>query len=714
MIFFSGNFRATDNTQGPAPRPARKQKGISMKSKLLCTAFLALSAAIWAGPGIAEEFTQTQEKTLETVTVTANKTNADKQELPGAVSAFDGYTLEDMGIDNLTDVVINTPNINFNRPDCHTVQYTFRGIGGTKNMNRVFYVNLDDVAVPYAATDTLLDVERIEILRGGQGALYGANTHTGLINVITRDAEFAPTSAEARFSVEKFNTFRFETTVGGAAGEDVAYRITAAYHTTDGYFENAGLDRDDTNDNDQFTGRAKFVFAPGSDNRFTLSIYGDQFDSAFDSYGQVGQPVSWDTWNGELGENFGDIISPTLKWEHTLNGGGKLTSITNYTRTTYGYTQDWDLTNYDVMTGMYDETFNLVSQEVKVSGGDKASLQWLAGVFGRYQTMDNQCSGKYGTAMGAMAGAYDTEDSTVDTVNLAGFGQVVYRPVSRLELTGALRLDYEKIDLEWANQSTTGNTVTSFTADKDWTAASPSVSAAWILSGEQRIYATVARGFKAGDYNYVMPYADIALTDPVDPEYTMTYEVGYKSRHFNNRLELNADLFYVDWTDMQVDIQMPASTYYKKLNAAEAHTSGLEIEARLRPMAGWTIFGGVGYMFEYEFDEFSDGDLSYAGNKLPFTNAYTVNLGTIMHLTSGFFAGMDASYRGPYYLVEDNSSRQSSYVMLNAKAGYATDHWEVSLYGRNLLDELYAISDFSGALMAAEPLTVGIMVKFNL
>ncbi len=72
------------------------------------------------------------------------------------------------------------------------------------------------------------------------------------------------------------------------------------------------------------------------------------------------------------------------------------------------------------------------------------------------------------------------------------------------------------------------------------------------------------------------------------------------------------------------------------------------------------------------------------------------------------------SYRGPYYLVEDNSGRQSSYIMLNAKAGYTTEYWEVSVYGRNLLDECYAVSSFSGALMAAEPLTAGVMVKFRL
>jgi len=686
-----------------------------MTFRLLYIALFVLFVALCAGPGHAQGAAGTGETTLEAITVTANKTRADKQTLPAAVSAFDGYTLEDMGLDNLNDVVANTPNINFNRSDSHTTQYVFRGIGGTKNMNRMFYVNVDDVAVPYAATDTLLDVARIEILRGGQGALYGANTHTGLINVITRDPGFGPAGAYARFSVEKFSTFRFETAAGGAAGETMAYRVAAAVNTTGGYFNNKSNGRDNTNDSDQFTGRAKFLFLPNNSNRFTLGVYLDQYDAAFDAYGPAGKPVSWDTFNGEPGENTGDIISPTLKWEHELGQGKTLTAITNYTRSTYGFVHDWDFSAYDMMMGVYDETFNVFSQEFKVSGGSKDSFQWLAGVFGRYQTKDNQSMAKFGAATGPMAGAYDRQDSTLDTRNLAGYGQVVYRALPGLELTGALRLDYEKKELAWSNATTSGSPVTSFTADKDWMAFSPSVSAAWILTGRQRIYATVARGFKAGDYNYVMPYAAVAQSDPVDPEYTMTYEMGYKSCHLNNRLEFNAALFYVDWTDMQVDIQIPGTSFYEKLNAAEAHSSGLEIEARFKPLEGWTVFGGLGYMFAYEFDAFKDGVKNYTGKKLPFTNDYTVNLGSTLYTGMGFFMGVDAAWRGDYYLVEDNSGRQDGYIMLNAKAGYAADHWEVSVYGRNLLDECYAVSSFnSGALMAAEPLTVGIAVKINL
>ena len=122
-------------------------------------------------------------------------------------------------------------------------------------------------------------------------------------------------------------------------------------------------------------------------------------------------------------------------------------------------------------------------------------------------------------------------------------------------------------------------------------------------------------------------------------------------------------------------------------------------------------------MFEFEFDEF-DADSSATtedlkGKKLPYTNRFTASLGSTYQMDSGFFIGGDVSYRGDYYLIENNSQRQDSYVILNANVGYRSDNWEVCLYGRNLGDERYALSSFNGALLTAEPLTVGGTLKVS-
>lgn len=441
-------------------------------------------------------------------------------------------------------------------------------------------------------------------------------------------------------------------------------------------------------------------------------MYADRFDAAFDSYGPIGAGVRHETENNEPGENTGDILSPTLKWERDL-GNVRMTSITNYTRSNYGFVHDWDFSRFDMAVGSFDETFNVASQEFRFAGGDKNHIRWLAGVFGRYEDLETQSTMAYGSDAGGMAGAYDRQDSDVVTQNLAGFGQMIYAVLPGLELAGAVRLDYEHKDLDWRNTSTTGTPVAAYEADKDWLALSPSVSASWIFSEKQRAYASAARGFKAGDFNNVMPVPLVATSGPVDPEYTMTYELGFKGRYFRDRFELNAALFYIDWTDMQVDLQIPGTGFYKKLNAAEAHSSGIEIETRWRPVRGLTFLGGLGLMFDYEFDEFKDGTTDYAGNKLPYTNAFTLSLGATYHTRSGFFLGLDTAFRGPYYLIENNSDKQDEYVMVGANAGYAAENWEISVYGRNLLDEAYAMSSFNGALMAGEPQVLGVVVKFR-
>jgi len=673
---------------------------------------IMIIVTIFAMQGFAAEKSSENALTLGTTTVTAQKVERDKQKLAGSITAFDSESLDMLGKDNIQTVLEQTPNINFTKMDSHTMQYTFRGIGGTANMNKVFYLNMDGVAVPYVATDTLVDVERIEFLRGGQGALYGRNTHTGLINVITKSPEFTDVKSDFGISYEKFNKMRFNASVGGAATDKIAYRLAFGYQKTDGYMENTYLDEDDSNDSYQVTGRAKILYRSDAGD-FTFGIYADKFDSAFDMNLPIGKKVGYKTENNESGENTGDIFSPTLKWEYTTGSGIDVTSITNYSRTTYGFTHDWDFSSMDMVTGHYDETFKVFSQELRFANSKSEKLQWLAGLFGRYEDLNTWSKMLNGTATGPYAGLYDMQDSDITTKNLALFGQAVYKVFPKLELTAALRLDYEKKELDWKNKSTTGTPMVNHTDEKDWVAFSPSLSASYSMTDANRVYAMVARGFKAGDFNNVMPVPLVATSKPVDPEYTITYEVGSKNSFYNNRLEVNAALFYIDWTDMQVDLRIPGSGFYEKLNAGEAHSSGFELETRFIPANGWMVIAGGGYMFDYEFDKFNNGAQSFVGNKLPYTNEYTFNLGVTYQSPMGFFLGADAAYKGDQYLLEDNSVKQDAYVMANAKVGYSADKWEVSLYARNLLDEKYATSSFNGSYLAGEPFTFGASAKLR-
>ena len=246
--------------------------------------------------------------------------------------------------------------------------------------------------------------------------------------------------------------------------------------------------------------------------------------------------------------------------------------------------------------------------------------------------------------------------------------------------------------------------------EETWAALLPSASIAWLLPENRRIYASISRGYHAGDYAANQVELEVA-SQPVDPEFTLTYEAGYKGLFHDNRLELNAAVFYIDWTDMHVSIAENNVAYYQ--NAAEAHSYGLELEVRWRLARSLHLFGAFGWL-EGEFDRYdnhtSGEDL--AGKKIPNANEYSFTLGGVWRHGSGFFTSADIAFMGPKYMDEQNLYRQESYTLLNARVGYEQDRWALYLYGRNLLDETYLVHRASNAGKAGEPLVMGGEVNF--
>lgn len=653
-----------------------------------------------------------EEIMLEAITVTAEKTEKNKQDISGNISVFDGYDLEDAGVNTLEDIANRTPNVGFYRADSHTTYFVYRGIGGTTNMNKVWNVNTDGAALPYVATDTFLDVERIEVLRGSQGALYGRNTHAGVVNIVTRDpGDFFSVDANAHY--ESFNTRKFNTAFGGPINDKVGYRIALSYKNSDSYFENTLLNRENSNQHEQMSARGKLVWNNDVDNKVTFSLTLDKFDGGFDSYAAGGDTK---TTNNEPGYNDGYLISPNLLWERTL-GNYKLTSITNYSRSNYGFLHDWDFTAMDISTGEYDEDYHTFSQEFRLENDTNAKLKWLVGAFFLHETLDTNTVATLGADAG-MAGMptniYQGQDSTINTRAAALFGQIVYVFHPQFELTTRLRVDYESKELEWTGFSDMyANVDQSF--EQDWSAVSPSISLAWLLRENQRLYISFSTGYKAGDYNNVQVDPSV-VTEAVDPEYTTTYELGYKSLFANKRLEFNTSLFYIDWRDLQVEtpVSSQGTLIYLKQNAAEAHSSGIEVELRARPTRGWDIYAGASYMFDYEFDSFpnsTSGDLT--GKHLPNANEFTLNAGALYRHNNGFFASMDAMFNGAKFFDEANLFEQDSYTLLNAKIGYEADNFSIYFYGRNLLDEDYSVAMFANAEMAGEPLVLGVQASLS-
>ncbi len=689
-----------------------------MKGHMHCL-YQALSVLIFFGvttAAIAEEQASGMYQ-LDTITVTAHKSEEDKQDVPASISVVDGMTMQDFGVDELETLTGFIPNVSVDKIQSHAGQIVFRGIGGMTNMNRIFNINVDGVTIPYSAIDTFLDVERVEILRGGQSSLYGRNTHAGVINVITNKPtpEF---TFDAGVDYESHNTWKMKTAFGGPAGDKHAYRVALGYDSTDGYMENIFLGTDDGSRHEQISGRVMYDYSLSDDSLIRLALIADRYDGGFDEYFPLGQGIGTSTMNDEEGKAKGHLISPTLTWETKINGLD-LTSITNFSSSNSQTVFDQDFTMMDMMLFKYDEDFNTFTQEFRLADEASGSFKWLAGAFFMLEELESLTDIGFGDdagMMGMMPGMNMIGDGAIDSRGLALFGQAAYTFWDDFELRMRLRLDYEHRELTWQGRMEVGGfpiaPTQDYTRDDDWLGVMPAVSISYAPAEDQKIYASIDRGYKVGDY--ASNQVDIsAVTEPVDPEYTMTYEIGYNALLADRRLEFRCAAFYIDWTDMHVSVVQDNVALMQ--NAAEAHTYGAEFEARWRPTRGLEFFTGLG-LLEGEFDRYDnhpDGvDLS--GNSLPNAHEYNFSAGAIYRHPQGFFTSVSANFLGPKYMDELNEVEQDSYTLVNAKVGYIADHWSFYLYGRNLLDEEYLTHTFTNAGRIGETAVVGAQLSYRL
>ncbi len=659
---------------------------------------------------------------LEAVMVTADKTTSkDVNQLPMSVSAFSGDELDDYQISQVDQLTNLIPNVNYLKMNSHWTEINFRGMGAMSNMVYTSYTSLDGVSIPYGGIDAFFDVQRVEMVRGGVGSLFGRNTHAGHLNIISNDPG-DELNAKIRARYGSFNTYEVQGAVGGPVSDNLGFRLAARLTGTDGWIENDYYHRDDTNDGTQASGRGKIVFNPSDTCGLTFSLNVDRFDSANDNYANVDNGGTIHTLNNLLGHDDGSMVSPGLRFNKRF-GDLELTSITAYVDTNYDMLLDQDMSQLDAIILGYQEDYQTISEELRLSTTDQNAVwQWMGGLYLMHQkgTYDMDFSfGSQAAVWGGVPGMYQKSYSELTTDNAALFGQVQYRPWAKVELTAALRMDWERIKVDWNTAS--GMNGIKYSSDQyedeeDWLAFLPRVSAAYELIPEQRIYATIYQGYRSGAFNVLSTSRDV-IEHQVDPEYTTTYEVGYKAALADNQLNLRAALFYVDWRDIQLSVVKDGLVVLQ--NAGKAHSYGLETEVNWQPLPGLNILATLG-LISAEFDEYnghSSGE-DLAGNDIPNTPNFKFALGCVYRHSSGLFGQANASWIGKKYLEETNGYEQDAYLMMDAKVGYEAEHWAVYLWGENLTDELYVTRalDFYGTGYygrTGQPLAMGVELEWR-
>lgn len=670
------------------------------------------------------------ETTLETITVTAQKKEENIQDVPMSISAFSEMDLESAGIDTLTDITRFSPNVYMKR---NTV--TIRGVNS-------FYASyatgvgiyLDGISLPFEGVNSpeLYDLERVEILKGPQGTLYGKNSESGVINYITKQPENEFTgkvyseygSWDTEFGSSP--SYIVGANVSGALVADKLYLGVAGKWKDDHrYIKNLYNGDDEAGKDNSSNGRVNLRWTPQKhwDISFIADVMTQDYSDGYWRYldGSFSEGRHRINYDGPCsGEREGDGQTFRIKYE---GDNFDLLSITGRRYASHKLSMDFDMTSV-VFPGYWSECFfddesTSYSQEIRISSPDGDNrFQWLAGVYAShedmliYQRQDDP------------DGNFLTRDTDSNISNYALFGQGTYTFFDRLHFTAGLRLDYSELEGEQLLLSQSSRSV--YGNDFDNTEILPKFSVSYDLSDQTMVYTSVAQGYLTGGCNYKWSTDVESFT--FEPEYTWNYEAGLKSSWLEGRMIVNASVFYITMKDKQVtewDTSSESVLVQTIKNAAEAHSMGFELDLQVRPAAGLEFFAGLGFT-EAKFDKWIDTGYTgtgqfyqtdYGDNDLSNVPEYTFNLGGQYRHTSGLFFRADILGTGPIFSDAANTAECAGYETVNIRLGYETEKYDIVLWARNIFNEEYLRvkypSSGDNVGLDGEPRMIGVTLTYR-
>jgi len=586
----------------------------------------------------------------------------------------------------------------------------------------------------------LCDIERIEVLKGPQGTLFGRNTEAGAIRIITKKpGNIWQGKASAGYG--NYDSQDYSAAIRGPLIKDrLFFGISGKRYTSDGYYENDYLGTDEVEDMDDTSGRATLRWTPTDAWDIILNINADRYDDGYGCYAPLEEMrrhphhVNLD-YEGYI-EN--DLNGQSLSLDYK-GGWFRLTSITAHRDADYDMDFDMDFTRFDMMKCDFDLDHDQWSQEVRLaSPEDSGPFKWLIGGYYFDEDMDtgNDFDIRQGYPQWGIPPYMQTQKFEIDTKNYAFFSQATYTLWERLGLTAGLRYDRDKKEFkgtEFDTPDVMGKGLVTVKTDKTFSEWLPKFAVDYRFTPDFMGYAGISKGYTSGGFN--TRKTDV-LGISYDAEYSWNYEAGVKSSWLDNRFILNLAAFYIDWKDMLVVTSLAPPMGPTIKNAAESTSMGFEIEAMARPAAGLELTAGFGYT-NVEFDDFKDaifdqvpasptygqkiGEIDYSGKKNIFAPEYTYNLAVQyrypLFKSNTLFSRLELQGTGDFYYDFDNEVKEGNYEIVNARLGYEGEYkgrgFELYLWAKNIFDEEYATSVFGSDMTgwfgrAGDPQTFGV------
>ncbi len=690
---------------------------------------------------------------IQEVVVTARKMSESVQDIPLAIDVLDGATLAQRGIVNVQSLQGQLPSIAIGEVN-GIAQITSRGLGNDNfapGSDPSVGLNVDGVVVsqPGAQLGAFFDLERVEVVRGPQGTLYGRNTTGGAINLVTRQPT-ADFSGYGTLSAGNYGALTAEGAVGGPiAGDKVLGRVAFKVDRHDGYGKNLRTG-DDIDDADRKAVRASLLLLPTDKLNIALSgEYTKEDDANYqikyreDSFPGATSPSlippgpqaggSFATDPRDLNTdvdpfNDRETIGAIATVSYFATDSLTFKSISGYRQFKSNSIRDFDGTDAALAQAAIPMQTDQYTEELQAAY-ESEKLKAVGGLY--YYKEELESDIRVGAnAFGPTNLLTISQNGTVDTESVAGYANVTYYVTEQVGLNLGGRWSWEK-RVGDANFTRVG-TLFPFHTEGSVTDFTPRAGIEWTPNNDVLVYASYAEGSKSG------VIASGSTTPILRPEEITAYEAGIKSTLFGRTLQANLSLYRYDIEDLQVSRTLPGSAPGSFIsifeNAANARSQGVELELVWQPVAGLQLSSISGYS-DATFTDFLtvnplDGPTgvleSQAGNRLVQTPEWSSTFGIEYRFDIGpgsLTANAQAQYQSRVYFTPFNDDRTSQEPVTRYEAGLRFEphdgQWYASLWGRNLSDELVATTKYvlaSGRIISGQytpPRTYGVTVGYN-
>jgi iron complex outermembrane receptor protein len=696
---------------------------------------LATMVGLFAAGGMSATMAQGQvgesaraQNVLDEIIVTAQKREQNLQDVALAVTAVTSDMMDARGIDSALDLQFSVPGLTIGNTAFGTAQVTMRGVGvedafpgGSPGVP----IHIDGVYL-HASTYILrdfLDIDRVEVLRGPQGTLYGRNAVGGNINIVSKrpTEEF---EGELGIDVGNYNKRLLHAVVSGPLSDNLRGRFVISDEERDGYIDNvSSIGSQDLENSDYTSIRGSLVYDVTDDVEIFLSAYNyddtgnntvlrvvtdypeGEYFPGFVNYHELRgagenitvSDVSKVRINQQM-DQFDKAKGATMQVSWTLDDA-LFTSISSFNEDKKQTQSDFDGSDVVTWTEIDNIEYETKSQEFRLQSLD-SELSWIVGLY--YYEEDAELNFDLDfdnlTDPNGPKDDFDMVPWTVDTKSWAAFGQVDYPLSENLDLILGLRYNSDEKEAKQIVFSPAfglPEPTVAVDGDDSWTETTGKIGLSYSASDDMLLYGTISSGYKSGGFTTGQSLS-------YDAETVLAYELGMKAQWLDNRLQTNALVFYYDYTDKQERIR-DAQGFVGLINAADASSYGAEAEVLFRVTEGLTIDFNASYLIaEYDDFESVDGifpdlglqDLS--GNSLPRSPEWMIYAGIeyakFVDNVGNISARVDYSWTDDQYANFFNRSGLddlASYHRTNARLTWVSvdELWKTDLYVQNIEDD---------------------------